>query len=281
MLNGPRAAVLGQPVTHSLSPVLHRAAYDALGLTDWTFERHEVGTADLPRFLASLDGRWRGLALTMPLKETALALADVASDTARRTGAANTLVRNGDSWHADNTDVWGINAALLDAGVEQDAVERALVLGSGATARSAVAALSALGVREIAFGVRDRVRAETLRQAAAAGMKTSVIALDDVARIVADEAVTVSTLPPGGADEVAAALGEGSLTGRGVLLEVVYAGWPTPLATAAQSAGLTVAPGLEMLIHQAAAQVTSMTGRDAPLAAMQAAGRAAQRDQGA
>ncbi|MBO1754280.1 shikimate dehydrogenase [Allobranchiibius sp. CTAmp26] len=276
-MSGPRAAVLGQPVAHSLSPTLHQAAYDALGLTDWTFERHEVGAADLPRFLASLDKRWRGLALTMPLKEAALALADVATDTAVRTGAANTLIRQGDSWHADNTDVWGIRAALHDAGARPEGTGWALVLGSGATARSALAAFSALGVRDVVFGVRDRVRPETLRQAEAAGMRTSVLALDDVARAVADAPVTVSTLPPGGADGVAAALEDQRLAGTGVLLDVVYAGWPTPLAAEAGRAGLNVVPGIEMLIHQAAAQVRSMTGRDAPLAAMQAAGRSTQR----
>ena len=268
-------------MAHSLSPVLHRAAYDALGLTDWTFERHDLGADQLPAFLESLGPDWRGLALTMPLKEAALALAAVATDTARRTGAANTLVRHGDAWHADNTDVWGIRASLLDAGVQAAAGGRALVLGSGATARSALAALATLGIREIVFGVRDRVRTETLLQAEIAGMTTSVVALDDAARVVAEAAVTVSTLPPGGGDGVAAALGEEGLTGQGVLLDVVYAGWPTPLAAAAQRAGLGVVPGIEMLIHQAAAQVRSMTGRDAPLAAMQAAGRSAQHTQGA
>ncbi|WP_343048454.1 shikimate dehydrogenase [Allobranchiibius huperziae] len=280
MLNGPRAAVLGRPVAHSLSPILHRAAYDALGLSDWTFDLFDVGAQELPGFLASLDERWRGLALTMPLKEAALALADVASPTALHTGAANTLIRQDDSWHADNTDVLGIRAALLDAGVAPGA-GRALVLGSGATARSALAALAGLDLHDVVLAVRGEARPETLRQAREAGMTIRVAPLDDAAHLLTQVPVAVSTLPPGGADAVAATLGERQLTGDGVLLDVVYAGWPTPLGTAARRAGLSVVPGIEMLIHQAAAQVRSMTGRDAPLAAMQAAGRAAQRTQGA
>ena len=277
-MTGPRAAVLGRPVQHSLSPVLHRAAYDALGLTDWTFERHDLGADRLPAFLNSLDQDWRGLALTMPLKERALTLATEASDTARRTGAANTLVRHGDAWHADNTDVWGIRASLLDAGMQPATDGRALVLGSGATARSALVALEELGVRHVVLGVRAAARPETLDQARAAGMQVAVVPLDEAAGVLGDVQVAVSTLPLGGADGVAAALGERSFAGDTVLLDVVYAGWPTPLGAAARRAGLRVVPGIEMLIHQAAAQVRSMTGRDAPLAAMQAAGRSAQRD---
>lgn len=275
VLSGPRAAVLGSPIAHSLSPVLHQAAYDALGLSDWAFERHELGVAQLSQFLGGLDDRWRGLALTMPLKERALQLADAASETALRTGAANTLVRKGDSWDADNTDVWGVRAALTEAGISAGAGGTAVLLGSGATARSALAACSALGIDEVVFGVRSEVRPETMRQAAHAGLRASVVPLADVAAVLADAAVIVSTLPPGGADDVADILRAGGWAGHGVLLDVVYAGWPTPLAQVATECGLTVVPGIEMLIHQAAEQVRLMTGLEAPLAAMQAVGRAA------
>lgn len=279
VLNGPRAAVLGRPVAHSLSPVLHRAAYAALGLNEWTFERHDLGAEQLAGFVAGLGHEWRGLALTMPLKESALRLAQDVSDTAGSTGAANTLVRRGESWHADNTDVWGIRAALRDAGVGATSGP-VVLLGSGATARSAVAALAGLGARDVVLGVRDRARPETVQQARDAGMSVTVTPLRDVAPKVTDAAVVISTLPQGGADAVAAALDHGAVAGTGVLLDVVYAGWPTPLACAALRAGLTVVPGIEMLIHQAAEQVRLMTGLDAPLAAMQAAGRAAQASTG-
>lgn len=293
MLTGPRAAVLGSPIRHSLSPVLHRAAYEALGLTDWGFEVHELDAAALPPFLASLHDSWRGLALTMPLKEAALALADTSSRTARRTAAANTLVRKGDLWHAENTDVWGVREALVAAGIEPvadgDVAEGVaaegvvVLLGSGATARSALAAVAGLGFRDVVFAVRGQVRPETLLQAREHGMTVSSVPLTQAAAIVADATVVVSTLPPGGADDVATDLGtdltQGPSGGRlkpGVLLDVVYAGWPTPLARAAQQAGMTVVPGIEMLIHQAAEQVRLITGLPAPLAAMQAVGRAAQ-----
>lgn len=275
MLSGPRAAVLGTPITHSLSPVLHQAAYDALGLTNWVFERHELGVTQLAQFLGGLDDQWRGLALTMPLKERALELCGRASDLAMGTGAANTLIHKGGSWDADNTDVWGVRAALLEAGVVAGTGGVAVLLGSGATARSALAACSALGIDEVVFGVRDQVRPETMQQAAHADLRTSAVPLADVASVLADAAVTISTLPPGGADSVADALLLGGRSGAGVLLDVVYAGWPTPLAAAAAHAGLTVVPGIEMLIHQAAEQVRLMTGLAAPLTAMQAAGRAA------
>lgn len=276
VLTSSCAAVLGKPVGHSLSPALHQAAYDALGLSDWSFTRREVDVEELSQFLNSLDERWRGLAVTMPLKERALELASTASDTALRTGAANTLIHDSGSWQADNTDVWGLRAALSDAGVVAGAGGLAVLLGSGATARSAVAALTRLGIEEVVFAVRSDVRPETLRQAVQQGLRTSTVSLTDAAPVIADAAVTVSTLPQGGADAVAAELGKRETTAAGVLLDVVYAGWPTPLARSAQQAGLTVVAGIEMLIHQAAEQVRLMTGRDAPLAAMQAAGRAAQ-----
>lgn len=276
VLTCSRAAVLGKPIGHSLSPVLHQAAYDALGLSDWSFTRCELDVEELAQFLASLDERWRGLAVTMPLKERALELATTASDTACRTGVANTLIRHGDSWQADNTDVWGLRAALADAGVVAGASGLAVLLGSGATARSALAALTQLGIEEVVFAVRSDVRPETLRQAAEHGLRTSTVGLADAASVIAGAAVTVSTLPQGGAHDVVAELGRLEATATGVLLDVVYAGWPTPLAQSAQQAGLTVVAGVEMLIHQAAEQVRLMTGHEAPLAAMQAAGRAAQ-----
>ena len=128
-----RAAILGSPVAHSLSPVLHTAAYRALGLSGWHYERHEVDEAGLPGFLAGLGGDWAGLSLTMPLKRVALALADARSDLAVEVGAANTLVRCEAGWRAENTDVHGISAALREAGTT--AAGHALILGAGGTAR--------------------------------------------------------------------------------------------------------------------------------------------------
>ncbi|MDR6865229.1 shikimate dehydrogenase [Phycicoccus sp. 3266] len=274
------AAVLGQPVAHSLSPTLHSAGYRALGLTDWRYTAHEVGADELAGWVGERDESWRGLSLTMPLKEVAFDVAETTTETARVTGAVNTLVRREDlGWDAHNTDVHGIEAALADAphhGV-------ATVLGGGATARSALLALAALGVRSVRLAVRGEARPETLRLAVHAGVAVEVVTLADWARDAGR--LVVSTLPPAGAGAAAAALGgasgraSGGRPGGGLsgttLMDVVYADWPTPLAQAATSAGATVLSGLDMLVHQAAEQFRLFTGEAPPVDAMYAAGRQA------
>lgn len=259
-----RAAVLGSPVAHSLSPVLHTAAYRALGLEGWSYARHECDEAALPAFVAGLDATWAGLSLTMPLKRVALEVADEVSPTAAAIGAANTLVLTGGRWIAENTDVLGIVAALGEVG------GRAVVLGAGGTARAALAALRDLGVDDVTVLVRDPARAGGLREAAERlGVSPRIDdALVDPGRAAAALAkadVVVSTLPGTAADAL-------SGTGPGaVVLDVGYAPWPTPFAAAAQAGGARVVSGLEMLLHQAVAQVELMTGRPGPLEAMRAA----------
>ncbi|RNI18049.1 shikimate dehydrogenase [Flexivirga caeni] len=290
MLTRARAAVLGKPVAHSLSPVLHRAAYAALGLTDWSYDRRECDAAGLRDLVAGLGPTWRGLSLTMPLKEEALLIADSSSEVARQTGAVNTLVREGREWRGYNTDVAGIREALREAGVGSGGRSgRAVVIGSGATARSALAALAELGVREVVFVVRKDTRASTLAQARDHGFGVSVVRGADGADAVLGAPLVVSAVPAGATDSLAQELAGRSVPGSEagpapaagwgaegcVLLDVVYAGWPTPLAEAAASYGVKVVPGIEMLIHQAAAQVELMTGQRAPLEVMRRAGRAA------
>ncbi|MGB3437841.1 MAG: shikimate dehydrogenase, partial [Actinophytocola sp.] len=131
-----RAAVVGKPVAHSLSPVLHGAAYEALGLP-WTYTRLEASAAELPALVASLDDSWAGLSVTMPGKGAALALATAATDRAVAVGAANTLVRREDGWVADCTDVDGVAGALRAAGFGSGT--SGVVLGAGGTARAALA----------------------------------------------------------------------------------------------------------------------------------------------
>ncbi|MFC8502635.1 shikimate dehydrogenase [Pedococcus sp. NPDC057267] len=278
------AAVLGQPVAHSLSPTLHSAGYRALGLTDWRYTAHEVGADGLADWVGERDESWRGLSLTMPLKEVAFELAATTTETARVTGAVNTLVRREDlGWDAHNTDVHGIEAALADAPHEGTAT----VLGGGATARSALLALAGLGVRSVRLAVRGEARPETLRLAVHAGVAVEVVALGEWARDAGR--LVVSTLPPVGAGAAAAALegasgrapggASGGRPGRELvgttLMDVVYADWPTPLARAATAAGATVLSGLDMLVHQAAEQFRLFTGEAPPLDAMYAAGRQA------
>lgn len=288
-----RAAVLGSPVTHSLSPVLHAAGYEACGLTTWHYGRRDVVADALADVVAGLGEEWRGLSLTMPLKEVALEVAASVSRTALLAAAANTLVRRPDGgWDADNTDVHGIEAALAGARPGGGAPE-GLVLGSGATARSAVLALGGLGVEQVVVAARNRQTADRIvewagehrpgpRRVAAAPLDawprhtprhTARHTSRHTARVV------VSTLPPAGGLAAAEALeaSDADLTGV-TLLDVVYANWPTPLARAAQQRGARVVSGLEMLVHQAARQFELFTGVvPAPVAAMLAAGRAALR----
>ena len=261
-----RAAVLGSPVAHSLSPALHQAAYAALGLEDWTYDRFEVDEGGLAPFVEGLDESWRGLSLTMPLKVAAFAVADEVSGLAREAGAINTLVQTESGWAGDNTDVHGIVAALRDAGVGTPG--SATIIGSGATARSALLALRELGAGSVRVAARNAAAVADL----AALAPVEHVPLAEWAK--GESAVVVSTVPGPGAAAATAALGGSDLTGV-TLLDVVYADWPTPLARAAAGAGATVVSGLEMLVHQAAEQFRIFTGVDAPLAAMQDAGRAA------
>lgn len=254
-----RAAVLGSPVAHSLSPVMHAAAYECLGLA-WEYGRHDVDEAGLAPFVAALDGSWRGLSLTMPLKEAAFDVATRVDDLARQVGAVNTLVREGDGWAGTNTDVAGIVAALAREGI--DRAPRVLVLGSGATTRSALRAVADLGAGHVTFAVRSRVRPETLGLAASLAMTTASVPLADVADVVADHDLVVDTLPGAAADPVAVALaGRDDLP---PLFEVIYEGWPTALARAFTASGAPVASGLVMLAYQGAEQVRLMTGAGVP-----------------
>jgi len=259
-----RCGVAGSPVGHSLSPVLHRAAYAHLGL-DWVYDRHEVGAAGLAAFVDSLDASWRGLSLTMPLKQEALRLATRRSSLADRVGAANTLVfEAGGGRFADNTDVPGMAAALRERGI--DGVPRATVLGGGATACSAVAALAGLAACVVVV-VRTPGRAGVVRAVAEA----SGLACDVVDWTRADAALAaplvVSTVPKGAADALAGAVP----TAPGVLFDVLYDPWPTPLAGAWAAGGGTVLGGLDLLVHQAALQVGLMTGAPVPVSILRAA----------
>ncbi|NEB56347.1 shikimate dehydrogenase, partial [Streptomyces griseus] len=157
-----RAAVLGSPIAHSLSPVLHRAAYAELGLDDWSYDRFEVDEAALPGFVAGLDASWAGLSLTMPLKRAIIPLLDEISAAAASVEAVNTVVFTEDGRRVgDNTDIPGMIAALRERGV--DKVESAAVLGAGATASSAVAALAAVCTGPVTAYVRGPERAAEMR----------------------------------------------------------------------------------------------------------------------
>jgi shikimate dehydrogenase len=269
--------VWGSPVEHSLSPVLHQAAYDALGLDTWSYGRREVDEAGFAGALSGLDATWRGLSLTMPLKEAALAAAAHASSTARAAGGANTLVREGSGWSAHKTDVDGIHAALAEHGVTH--VDHAVVVGSGATARSAVLALAGAGLSRVIFMVRAAVRPETVDLTEALDLEVDAVGIGDWPP---DADVIVSTVPPA---SLAAAAPPPVVERRRqrprLLLDVVYGAGTTPVERAAVERGWTLVPGTDMLLHQAAAQVRLMTGREAPLGAMRDALREALAQRGA
>lgn len=267
-----RAAVLGSPIAHSLSPVLHRAAYRRLGLDGWSYGAFDVGEAALPDFVAGLDpAAWAGLSLTMPLKRAVIPLLDTIGRAARQVQAVNTLVLRADgSRHGENTDVPGLVAALAERGVTS--APSAALLGGGATAASTLAALAEVTEGPVDVYVRSLERS--------AGLRDLAESLDLDARLRPwDEAVkgleaplVVNTTPSGAADSLAGAAPQVA----GTLFDVLYHPWPTPLAAAWQRAGGIVLGGLDLLIHQAVLQVEMMTGcGDAPRADLVAAMREA------
>jgi shikimate dehydrogenase len=258
-----RAAVLGRPVAHSLSPVLHRAAYAALGLGDWTYDALDVGAADLPVLLAGLGEEWRGFSVTMPCKQAAVEAADLVEPLPRLLHAANTLVRTDEGWRAENTDVTGIGMALQLAGVEQ--VGAAAIIGAGGTAAAAAVALASLGAERVDVAVRDPSRAEdVVGVLTALDVPLTVTPLDEA---TLDAPMVVSTVP------VDAQPGLLALPWRAehTLLDVLYAPWPTLLADHVTALGGTVAGGLDVLFWQATVPVELMTGLPAPIEAMRTA----------
>ncbi|MFC7932103.1 shikimate dehydrogenase [Streptomyces cinereoruber] len=266
-----RAAVLGSPIAHSLSPVLHRAAYAALGLRDWSYERFEVDEAALPGFVGELDGSWAGLSLTMPLKRAIIPLLDEVSDTAASVEAVNTVVLREDGRRVgDNTDIPGMIAALRERGVEK--VEAAAVLGAGATASSALAALARICAGPVTAYVRSEARAEEMR-GWGERLGVDVRTADWERAAEAFEApLVIATTPAGTTNALATAVPDRV----GTLFDVLYDPWPTPLAAAWSDRGGKVVGGLDLLVHQAVLQVERMTGvPQAPLAAMRAAGEQA------
>jgi shikimate dehydrogenase len=268
-----RAAVLGSPIEHSLSPVLHMAAYAALGLAHWSYTAIECDEAGLPALIAACGSQWAswgGLSLTMPLKRAVLPLLDRTEPVAVEAGGANTVVFAGGERHGYNTDVPGMVAALAEAGVTKP--PGATILGAGATACAALAALRATGLESAAVLVRDRARADDLL--AAAGRLGMKVDLRPFGSEVRDGDLLVSTVPAGAADFYAERAWE-SRPGPSAVLDVVYAPWPTPLAQVAAKSGAIVVSGFDLLLHQAARQVELMTGHEpAPLTRMRAAGEA-------
>ncbi|MFJ4877485.1 shikimate dehydrogenase [Streptomyces sp. NPDC088745] len=266
-----RAAVLGKPIAHSLSPVLHRAAYAELGLDGWSYDRFEVNEEQLPAFVGELGAEWAGLSLTMPLKRAIIPLLDEVSETAASVEAVNTVVLTEDGRRlGDNTDIPGMVSALRERGV--DKAESAAVLGAGATASSALAALGRICTGPVTAYVRSAARATEMRTwGERLGVDVRTADWSDAREAFAAPLV-IATTPAGTTDALVTDVPEAV----GTLFDVLYEPWPTPLASAWAARGGAVVGGLDLLVHQAVLQVEQMTGVPvAPLAAMRAAGERA------
>ncbi|WP_054686930.1 shikimate dehydrogenase [Microbacterium sp. No. 7] len=262
---GPdRLEVWGDPISHSLSPALHAAAYRRLG-RGWCYGRRRVDEASFPRELASLDASYRGLSLTMPLKGVAHAAAATRDDRAELTGAVNTLLLTGPERRGFNTDVGGIVRALAEEGVTE--AERARIVGAGATATSALVALAEMGARDVEVAAR---RPEAVVPLVALGERLNVVvhAAPLAAGPFGPRDVTIATLPGDAPLDpaVADALAGGEHAG-GLLMDVVYGHWPTVLSSAWERAGLRAVSGAGMLLHQAVLQIRVFSTGDvhAPL----------------
>ena len=288
-MNPVRCGVAGSPIAHSLSPVLHRAAYDALGL-DWRYAAHEVDEAGLTGFLADLCRDWRGLSLTMPLKEAALAACAEIGETARLVSAVNTIVIDAAGRRVGhNTDVAGFVAAWREGSLVPSAdgstgaarLESAVVIGGGATARSALAALAEIGCRRVTVLSRSAERAAALTALfGELGMSGTVGSLASAApHALGPVQLVVSTVPaPAHADVLASPAVRALLARRVPLFDVTYGPRDSALVSAARRAGGSCSDGFPLLLHQAVGQVELFTGcTDSPLEAMRAAGLASLR----
>jgi shikimate dehydrogenase len=261
-----RAAVIGSPIEHSLSPVLHNAAYAALGL-DWEYTRLECTEDRVASLVASLGPEWVGLSCTMPTKRAALAVASSVTERASAVGAANTLVRTDSGWHADCTDVDGVVGALREKGFPGGST--GVVIGAGGTATAVLAGFASLGISSVSLVVRDPARAaEAVATAGRVGIAAEVLALSsvDLGALAAASDVVVSTVPAEATVPLAAALARAPY-----VLDVIYHPWPTPVAVAVEASGARLATGLDMLLHQAFGQVEQFTGKPAPQEVMRSA----------
>lgn len=258
------AAVIGSPIRHSLSPVIHRAAWVQLGIDGWEYRRLESDGDSLPGLIAGLSDDCAGLSVTMPCKQAIMALLDVIDPLASAVGAVNTVVPSSGVLAGFNTDVTGISSAVRRAcSMANVPLPRsALVLGARATASSALAGLGELGITASTVAAR-RFGGPGSVVAAASRLGVSIEQvlwsdIEAVDRAAHGVDLIISTLPASAADPLAERLNvrEGQ-----ILLDVVYAPRQTALRSTFEKAGGIVAEGTDMLVYQAAAQVQLMTGR--------------------
>ena len=252
-----KCAVLGSPIAHSKSPQLHLAGYAFLGL-DWSYERIELAKTSLSAFVSKLDKTWAGLSLTMPLKEEALDLADEVDVLARRVGGANTLVRDGERWRAFNTDVLGFSQIFK----KQSRLGNVSILGGGATARAALAALEPFDV-QVSVYLRSSHRIASIKSAF--GESSGRLVIKDWKERTDSlvDPLLISTTPDGASDDLAEVSGAASSGARTeMFVDALYGNWPTPLARALSERGCQVLSGKTLLVYQAVEQIRLMTHLD-------------------
>jgi shikimate dehydrogenase len=255
--------VLGSPISHSLSPAIHAAAY-AVMQEDWVYERFQVEKEDLLDFLSKSEGSFAGFSLTMPLKERAFEIATVADQISSITKATNTLVWSGGKWQGSNTDVFGISKSL--AGNISGSINKVLILGSGATAVSAITAISqSFPSSKVFLHARNLKKvSELLKFSKALGLRARRARFLKSRMLKAD--VVISTLPSGVLNLVAANFsGLKKFKPRGALLDVAYNPWPSDIAKVWSASGSLVISGKEMLIWQALAQIRIFKSGDVQL----------------
>lgn len=262
-----RVAVLGSPIAHSLSPVMHRAAYAHAGL-DWTYDAIDVPAGGLADLVSGVGDDWRGFSVTAPLKREAAEFAAMRTAVVERLGAANTLVRGSSGWTADNTDVPGAVAALAEAGIR--GIGSVRILGGGSTAASMAYAVSSAGAERVEIVVRDPSRADVAVAAGVDGGATVEVArLDETVGTPVD--LLISTVPVAAVRDRAADW----VTAARAVFDVIYDPWPTVLAATAEQHGLTVVSGLDLLAHQAVLQLQQMAGIDVDAELLRTAARTA------
>lgn len=266
-------AVIGDPIAHSLSPVMHNAGFAALGLDQqgFSYTRFQVNEAAFPEFFATTAQNLAGLSVTMPCKFAALKAATAVTARAELIGSANTLVRLEDgSWRADNTDTLGSLGALTSLGFTPGSVKQGLIIGAGGTALPALWALAQLGATKVT--VLNRSARFTLLSELAAKLQVELdpVLFEQVEdaqlpQLVQQHEALVSTVPS------AALTGKEDLLAQIPTLDVIYHPWPTPLVAACAAKEIPAVGGAVMLAEQGYAQFEQFTGQPAPKEAMWAA----------
>lgn len=264
----PRAAVIGSPIAHSLSPDIHNAGYVARGLDEWSYHRFEVNADSFSSFLAGIEENHPdivGLSVTMPCKFAALQAANVLSEKARIIGSANTLVRTPSGWSAENTDCDGVLGALNELELSESP-QHVVLIGAGGTARPALWALGEIGTKQVSVINRSDRSQELKELIHATGMSVEFYDFAvDVAALVSSADAVVSTVPSAAVEDIVPQLAHTKVC------DVIYDPWPTPLTAAAASNGYATVGGHVMLLKQALRQFELFTGAEAPEDAMRKA----------